>query len=91
MELIYGGILAALAALLFLSRKEKIRAEPDTPALSRYFLKPAQWLYQRLSGPGGENDPAVHGPGAGARLLYRGRPAGAGGAPAHPFYPLSPI
>ena len=55
MELIYGGILAALAALLFLSRKEKIRAEPDTPALSRYFLKPAQWLYQRLSGPGGES------------------------------------
>lgn len=47
MGMIYAGILAALAVLLFFSRKEKIRAEPDTPTLSRYFLKPALWLYKR--------------------------------------------
>ncbi len=46
MGLIYAGILAALAVLLFLSRKQEIRAEPDTPAFSRYFLKPALWLYR---------------------------------------------
>ena len=50
MGMIYAGICAALAVLLFLSRKEEIRAEPDTPALDRYFLKPAQWLYKRLPG-----------------------------------------
>ncbi len=50
MGMIYAGILAALAALLFLSRKEEIRAGADTPTFSRYFLKPALWLYkgQRL-------------------------------------------
>ena len=38
MGMIYAGILAALAALLFLSRKEEIRAGVDTPMFSRYFL-----------------------------------------------------
>ena len=47
MGMIYAGILAALAALLFLSRKEEIRAGADTPTFSRYFLKPALWLYKR--------------------------------------------
>lgn len=47
MGMIYAGILAALSVLLFLSRKEEIRAGADTPTFSRYFLKPALWLYKR--------------------------------------------
>ena len=47
MGMIYAGILVALGVLLFLSRKEEIRADPDTPVFGRYFLKPALWLYKR--------------------------------------------
>lgn len=47
MGIIYAGILILLAVLLFLSRKEEIRAEPDTPAFSRFFLKAALWLHKR--------------------------------------------
>lgn len=47
MGVIYIGILAVMAVLLFLARKEKIRAEPDTPVFGRFFLKPALWLYGR--------------------------------------------
>ena len=73
MGIVYAGIAAVLAVLLLLSRKEEIRAEPDTPTLDRYFLKSAQWLYQRFSGV---KEPK----GAESRTEGKERPGGAGKA-----------
>lgn len=57
MGIIYAVIAAGLTGLLLASRKEEIRAEADTPALSRYFLKPALWLIKKNQRLRGKNGP----------------------------------